>query len=225
MFEFLMHRRDYESMKRLYNWFHKHYGNIEEQLGERVDEILDSTVRLLPDLNQKTALEYACGSGMLSLMTAKLFKSVDASDASEGMLGRAKMRASQAGLSITFREGNILEIDEAENSYDYVFVSFALHLFPLEKQVEILKKLLNISREALIIIDHGKKWKMSVAIVEWIEGGYYDKFIKTDFSKIADRIGAKKFEEKQFLFKDFMSCSYMAFHKNTFLSTGSHQKL
>lgn len=225
MFDFLMYRRDHESMKRLYNWFYRRYGSIEEKLGKRVDEILDSTVRNIPDLNRKTALEYACGSGMLTLRLASLFKSVDGRDFSDGMLGRARMRAEEAGVSVNFMQGNILDIDEAENSYDYVFISFALHLFPLEKQLEILKKLYHVAREAVIIIDHGKKWKLSVAIMEWMEGGYYDKFIKTDFSKVAEKIEVKKFEEKQFLFEDSMSCCYMAFNKKSLRSLPDNNNL
>jgi hypothetical protein len=38
---------------------------------------------------------------------------------------------------------------------------------------------------------------LSAALVEWFEGGYYDKFIKQDFEPIAREIGCRSFQEDQ----------------------------
>lgn len=199
-------------MKRLYNWFCLFYSGIEKDLSPKVEKIVASNVATIPGVRNATALEYACGTGMLTFKLAKIFSSVDARDASTGMLGRAIKMAAEEKISINFKEGNILEPAEKPDSYDYAFVSFALHLFSPKQEARILKTLLSIARNAVIIIDHGKKWSLSAAIVEWLEGGYYDTFIKTDFSRVAEDIGARKFEEKQIGF-DSSNFSYLVFYK------------
>ncbi len=201
------HRRKLHAMKRLYNWFHNFYGGIEKWLSPTIDEVIKKKILLFPDLSSKTALEYACGSGALSLRLGEIFKSVDGRDLSKGMLERARMRAKEAGIDINFREGNLLKIDEKEKSYDYVFISYALHLLSPENEKITLKKLLSVAKKALIIIDHNKKWNLATAITEWLEGGYYDKFIRLDFKKIAEEIGVSGFEEDE-----VGECQYMAFY-------------
>ena len=195
-------------MKRLYNWFHKYYGFIERSLGPVLGKVMNSALISVPDASGKTALEYACGSGLLTLRLAGIFKSVEGIDASIGMLRRANKRAHDAGLVIHFREGNILEPGEPPASFDYVFVSFALHLFSPEDETFILKKLLAIAREAVIVIDHGRKRDALTAFVEWLEGSYYDRFITQDFAAVAGEIGAARFEEHS-----IEGCSVMFFYQ------------
>jgi ubiquinone/menaquinone biosynthesis C-methylase UbiE len=203
---FLVRRRSHESMKQLYNWFHACYGIIERSLGPALDKVVSECVKPIPDAGNKTAIEYACGSGLLTLKIAPFFKSVEARDLSGGMLSRARDRARKAGLDIAFREGNILAIDEKERSHDWVFVSCALHLFPPEDEAAILSRLLSVAREGVMIIDHNKQWNPLAALVEWLEGSFYDAFIKTDFSAVARKIGVRLFEEKT-----IGKCSVMTF--------------
>lgn len=185
-------------MKRFYDWFHKYYGGIEKSLGPVLDAVIREKIGMFPAKESKAVLEYACGSGLLTLKLAGHFDSVDDRDASSGMLGRARARMSSMGIAnVSFSTGNILEPDEAPGSYDYVFVSFALHLFSPASEREILGKLLAIAREAVVIIDHGRNWEFMTALVEWIEGSYYDTFIRTDFAPIARDIGASRFDEEQ----------------------------
>lgn len=202
------HRRSVDSMKRFYDWFHKYYGGIEKAIGRSLEGVVEKKLAALPGASLKNALEYACGSGSLTLELAKLFKSVRSRDLSKGMLERAKKRAVDAGLTnVTLCEGSMLQPDEPNKSYDYVFISFALHLFSPGDEKRILLALLSIARSAVVIIDHPKKWGLMTAFVEWIEGSYYDRFIRLDFSAIAKEIGAGKFEETE-----IMDCSVMIFH-------------
>lgn len=190
-------RRSTHAMKRLYNKIFRFYGYFEKTLDPKIDAIVKKRIEIIPNISSQTAIEYACGSGLLSLKLAPLFKSVTSRDLSVKMLERAKERAKRTGCFVQFSEGNILSINEHEKSYDYAFVSCALHLFSPSIEEDILKNLCKIARKAVIIIDHGKKWKAGTAVVEWFEGSYYDKFIKTDFKAIAGRIGCKSFEEDQ----------------------------
>ena len=198
MFQFPKFRRSQHTMKRMYNHIAGFYGSIEKSLGPNLDSVVEEKISKIPDISKSAALEYCCGSGLFTLKTAPHFKSVTAKDQSTAMLERAKKRAKDAGITnITFDEGNVLEINEQPKSYDYVFISFALHLFPLEKEIEILKKLYSVAKKAVIIIDHNRKWGLPIAIVEWFEGSYYDKFIKTDFNEVARQIGCKSFNEEE----------------------------
>jgi ubiquinone/menaquinone biosynthesis C-methylase UbiE len=195
-------------MKKLYNWFYAHYGIIEKSLSSTMAEISQSVLTTIPDVTEKSAIEYACGSGLLSLYLARHFKTVEARDQSTGMLARAKKRAEDAHLTVHFNEGNILDIKEKDASYDWAFVSFALHLFHPDQEKEIIRKLFALSRNGVIIIDHGKRWNPLAAFVEWLEGSYYDAFINIDFSEIAKEIGATRFEEKK-----IKTSSVMIFYK------------
>lgn len=197
MIKFPKYRRSVDAMKRLYNRIHRYYGGTERYLGPKIDKIVQEKISVLPDIYGSTALEYCCGSGTLSLKLAELFESVTAKDLSTGMLERARERAKNAGCYIQFCEGNVLDIDEPDKSYDYVFISFGLHLFPIETEKEILKRLCSVARRAVIIIDHGRKWNFPIAVVEWFEGSYYDQFIKYDFSSVMHDIGCQAFEEAE----------------------------
>jgi ubiquinone/menaquinone biosynthesis C-methylase UbiE len=184
-------------MKRFYNWYNKYYGGMEKVLSPTIGEAIEQQISKVQSIENKTALEYACGTGFLTTHIAPLFKIVKAKDASTGMLNVAKKRAEEKGLTskVEFSEGNLLDITEGSKSYDYVFISFALHLFSPQVQETILKKMLNIAKEKVIIIDHKKKWEPITAFVEWIEGSYYDKFVKMDFKEIADRLNVKEFSQ------------------------------
>jgi ubiquinone/menaquinone biosynthesis C-methylase UbiE len=201
-------RRSQQSMKKFYNWFHSHYGIIEKSLSSTMNEVSKSVLQSIPDVKNKSAVEYACGSGLLSLHLARHFKTVEARDQSSGMLERAKKRAGEAHRTVHFSEGNILDIKEKDNSFDWSFVSFALHLFHPDQEKEIVRKLFALSRDGVIIIDHGKQWNPLSAFIEWLEGSYYDAFIKIDFSAVAKEIGVARFEEKK-----IKTSSVMIFYK------------
>lgn len=194
---FITRRRSQYSMKKLYNWFHRYYGIVEFNLSSSVSAALELAVKDIKNIETKSAAEYACGSGLLSLKLAGKFSSVEGRDLSSGMIARAKKRMNKTGHTVNFYEGNILDITLPDNSYDWAFVSFALHLFSPDDVKKIMQGLLRISREGVIIIDHSRKWNAFAAFVEWLEGSYYDKFISTDFSEIAKLYGCTSFTESE----------------------------
>jgi ubiquinone/menaquinone biosynthesis C-methylase UbiE len=183
-------------MKLFYDRYCCFYKYIEKILDALLDKIIENNIQVLQNTQSKTILEYGCGTGLLTLKLSPLFKTIHARDLSDGMINRAQERAIAFGINnVTFTIGNILEPDEALHSYDYVFLSFILHLFPPEVEIIILKKLLGIAKKAVIVIDHARKWELFSAIIEWIEGSYYDKFRKLDFREIGKQIGARKADE------------------------------
>lgn len=204
---FFEHRRDSHSMTHFYNKFYKLFGKLEKVIIPMLEGVLAEKVVPIKGRENKTVLEYACGSGALTLQLADLFKSVEGKDSSVMMLERAMNRSREAEKNIRFSKGDMLNITEADKSYDYVFVSFALHLIPIEDEINAMKKFLSIAREGVFIIDHSKVWNWKVAAMEWWEGSYYDQFIKYDFSAEAEKLGASGFEECE-----IGKCSVMAFN-------------
>lgn len=202
----LFYRRSLHSFIRLYNWFCFFYAPVEKVLGPELELIIRDKIVPIPNIEQKTALEYACGTGLLTYKIAPYFKFVHARDLSSGMLRKGRQRNEKATNNIVFSEGNILQIDEAEKTYDWVFVSCALHLFSPEEEIRILKQLCLVAREGVVIIDHSKKWNFIAAFVEWLEGSYYDKFVCINFSEVARKVGAKEFNEL-----NYKKCSVMIF--------------
>ncbi len=200
-------RRSPESMKRLYNWFYKYYRHVEHQIGPMLDEVVEQRIRTLPGISEMTAADFACGTGMLTLKLAPLFSQVTGFDQSAGMLGRARARAESLGQSVRFVEGSLLDIRDRDVSFDWMFASFALHLFPPATGAKILENLLRISTQGVFVVDHSRRRSFATALVERLEGSWYDTFIRTDFAPIAARIGAK-FEEDE-----INDCMVLVFRK------------
>jgi ubiquinone/menaquinone biosynthesis C-methylase UbiE len=192
-------------MRKMYNWFSRFYRKF-NLLSQILDEAVAAHVPLIPEVGSKTALEYACGIGFLTLPLASRFKSVTARDLSPVMLATAKERAAGANLTVDFKEGNLFEIDEKDKTYDWVFISFALHLFSPEHQERIIRRLLSIAREGVMIIDHTHRRDFITSLLEWLEGGYYDAYLKMDFRELAMRCNAREFDRD-----DREYCTVMTF--------------
>ncbi len=195
-------------MRWLYNWFHRYYGAIEHHLDAKLDQVVWEKVATLDRIGELTALDYGCGSGLLTLKLVPHFSSVTGRDQSAGMLRRARTRAASLGVDAAFREGSLLTVDEPDRSVDWVFVSFALHLFPPETVTEILANLLRVGRHGVMVVDHSRKSDWATALVERLEGSWYDRFIRMDFEEVARQIGAARFEETE-----IAECLVLTFHR------------
>ena len=203
------YRRSPDSMRNFYNLIHLVYGLIEGHLGPKLDRVLSTVLPLLNiDSHQTTALEYACGSGLLSLKLAPHFSLLTCRDQSCGMLERAKRRALKADLFPRFEIGNMLDITESPDSVDYVFISFALHLFSSQQRQEILTMLRKVVRKEVIVIDHCRKSDWLTEWVERIEGSHYDEFIREDFDARANDAGFKQVVESE-----VATCMVLRFQK------------
>lgn len=190
------HRRSVESMRHFYNRFHRVYGAVEWHLGPKMDQVVQQQIAPLASAPKGTAVEYACGSGLWTGKIAPYFAQVTAIDQAEGMLQRAQKRLQQFP-QVQFRMGNILKMDLEEQSVDYAFVSFALHLFSAEDRLRILKQLLRIARQGVCIVDHSRKWDALTAAVEWWEGSHYDGFIADDFVQVAQRLHCSSWSDQE----------------------------
>ena len=193
----LMHRRSPGSMRAFYNRIARLYFPIERAVDAILGGIEERWIAALPGARTQSAIDYACGSGSFTLLLARHFRSVEGRDAAEKMVESARRRADKAGVPVVFSIGDLLSIQEADGSFDRVFMSYALHLFPPEQIPGILRRLYRVARESVMIVDHPRKWGLGTAFMEWLEGSYYDRFIRMEFGKIAAEIGARFFREWQ----------------------------
>ncbi len=204
------HRRDTASLKRFYDWFYLFYGAIELMIGRSERKVMRSLFDGRPGLRDESVLELACGTGLLTLELARRFGRVEARDISTGMLGKATRRLARRGFAVgedvVFREGDMAALKDPDGSFDRVFISYALHLLPPDKVPGVLKRLVSVCRKEVVVIDHSLRWKPMTALVEWVEGSYYDKFIGLDFIELAKSAGARSFSNTE-----IAGCSVLVF--------------
>ena len=98
---------------------------------------------------QDEVLECACGTGLLSGVIAKKCKSLVATDFSVKMLKKAKKKYGEYS-NVQFKEGNILQIEYPEESFDVVVAANVIHL--LDEPYRALKELDRVCRKGGRII-------------------------------------------------------------------------
>ena len=83
-------------------------------------------------------LECACGTGFLSAVIAPRCKSLVASDFSANMIKKAKKNCREFS-NITFKQGNILSIEDNDETFDVVVAANVIHL--LDEPIKAVKEL------------------------------------------------------------------------------------
>ena len=77
--------------------------------------------RWLPENKDARILELCCGTGRLTLPIAKEGYDITGIDYTPSMLAQAKIKASEAGLEISFIEADIRTLDLRENTTSSLF--------------------------------------------------------------------------------------------------------
>ncbi|MBN2344597.1 MAG: class I SAM-dependent methyltransferase [Deltaproteobacteria bacterium] len=183
------YHRSTDSMKQFYERIHGLYWFVEKYMGHCLTDVMSELSARIPLSGRLTALEYCCGSGLLTIELSQYFEAVTARDLSPKMLARAQKRTARKS-NISFSEGNVLHIDDPDSCADYAFISFGLHLFSPTDRKEILRQLLRTARKEVIIIEHLPKVELLVALAEWLEGSHYFDFVNTEWRKVADELNA-----------------------------------
>ncbi len=98
--------------------------------------------KMRPELKKEmNVLELACGTGQLSFRLAGWVHLWEATDFSEAMIAEAKKREGSARLHFSVQDATCLPY--AENSFDAVVISNALHIMPCpEKALEEIRRVL-----------------------------------------------------------------------------------
>jgi SAM-dependent methyltransferase len=88
--------------------------------------VTDFAHRIGPHVRGKRVLELGCGTGQFSLLLGQLTPQLTAVDFSAPALSVARRRANEAGLSVEFREADILDLDLGQR-FDLVCGTAVLH--------------------------------------------------------------------------------------------------
>lgn len=103
------------------------YDIAEAVNGKVYREMTEFVARLVP--KGAKVLDCAAGTGALSLAAARKAESVLCTDLSENMLFRARKKAKRARVdNIRFEKRNILDLCDADDTYDAVIAGNVLHL-------------------------------------------------------------------------------------------------
>ncbi|MBN2525403.1 MAG: methyltransferase domain-containing protein [Deltaproteobacteria bacterium] len=182
--------RSTEEMQAFYDRIHQMYWFVERHIRPGLVDVLSTLDGKLDMSGAPTVLEYCCGSGLLSMQLATRFFHVTGRDLSEKMLQRAT-RLAQNHTNITFETGNVLNITDPPDSFDFAFISFGLHLFGPDDRKQILKQLLRVVSREVVIIEHPPQWQWLIAVMEWLEGSHYTDFINTEWHAVAKELDAE----------------------------------
>lgn len=188
--------RDSDAMKRFYNWFHRFYGMVEANLGPSLEKAMHALDPHSQRYTGDSILEWACGSGGLGYQLIPRVDRYEGRDQSAGMLGRAHRKWSRYQGSEKCRydqppffEGDMVCGPETGMEWDWIFMSFSLHLFDAETERKILARSLAHARKGVVVIDHEQRYQPLVALVERLEGSHYREFLELDFSEVARFLG------------------------------------
>ena len=111
--------------------------------------------RWLPENKDARILELCCGTGRLTLPIAKEGYDITGIDYTPSMLAQAKIKASEAGLEISFIEADIRTLNLPEK-YDFIFIPFNSihHLYRNEDLFKALACVRNHLKEGgLFLLD------------------------------------------------------------------------
>ena len=90
-------------------------------------ETVEHTLKYLK--HSDTVLDYACGTGSMTLEIANHVKEIYAADLSARMLAVVKSRAEQSGIeNIYFTQGTIFDVPHEDGSLDVILAFNILHL-------------------------------------------------------------------------------------------------
>jgi len=114
---------------------------------ERAIIVADEIVKLIPDLDKKTGLEYGCGTGLLSFYLQQYIKHITLMDNSQGMIKVLKQKIQNE--KINNMTPILLDLSKGKNTdkkFDIIYLLLVLHhILDIDKIFENFKKMLNPS--------------------------------------------------------------------------------
>lgn len=152
-----------EAMKSQYArvaWFYDGWGRITE------DNALDRLLALAAVEDGMSILEVAVGTGRLFEKLVKLNPSGNnqGMDLSPSMLAHAQSRLEHSAKPGAYRlqEGSAYELPYESESFDVLFNTYMLDMFPVEDQTRVLGEFLRVLKPggklAIGYFSHGQKW-------------------------------------------------------------------
>lgn len=151
-------QRNYDKMSRVYDLF----AGSEKRFTE-------AGLRLLDVKPGERVLEIGCGTGHALRVLSAAGGHVSALDLSIGMLTRARRAVTRSGANAELCQGDALSLPFKANSFNAVFLSFTLELFPNEEIQLVLKECRRILRwdGRLGVVSLAKEHTRMVRLYEW----------------------------------------------------------
>lgn len=97
------------------------------QVGDRFRPVAERLVEELAPAGLRV-LDAGTGTGNLAVAAARAGADVDAFDLTPALLDEARRRAADAGVTVRFREGDLLDMPYADGTFDVVASTFAAFL-------------------------------------------------------------------------------------------------
>ncbi len=182
----------------MYNKFGKKYHETRKQ-GRFYNEYLEmpASLKLLPDIKNKTVLDAGCGSGIYAKTLAALGGNVIGVDISQTMIDIANEEKLPTD-KIQYRVGNLENLDWVEdNSMDVIICNYVLeNLHDIQPIFKGFFRILRVRGECLFSISHpiracSQRTKEGDAEV-WQLENYYDHSIR--IADFGDGLKVKKYK-------------------------------
>lgn len=167
--------------KKFWQRFAKIYAPFMKSSAPLYNEICD---KITQQLNRNMdVLELACGSGQLSFKLSNYVKTYEATDFSDQMISEAKKK--QKGSRLHFSVQDATNLPYADNSFDAVIISNALHIMPYpEKALSEIKRVLKfdgILFAPTFIHGESKGYRLRIKMMEAVGFRTYSKWSEKDF--------------------------------------------
>jgi ubiquinone/menaquinone biosynthesis C-methylase UbiE len=126
-------------------------------------------LRLLDPKPGEGVLEIGCGTGHGLAWLAKAGAAVNGLDLSAGMLARARRAVKRSGASADLCQGDAVRLPFKSNSFNAVFLSFTLELFPEDEIPLVLAECRRLLRwdGRLGVVSLAKEKASMVRLYEW----------------------------------------------------------
>lgn len=113
----------------------------------RSEDILERIVRMAQPRPENTALDVACGPGLLVCAMAQLVRHATGIDLTPAMLEQARTAQNDQGLTnISWDQGDVSAMPYPDGSFDIVTCRFAFHHFP--EPLPVLREMRRVCRPA-----------------------------------------------------------------------------
>ena len=94
---------------------------------ERAETIAREIISILPGSGKLTAMEFGCGTGLLSLCLQPYFRHITLIDSSEGMISVVREKIQRVGITNMTPLCLDLLADALHEKFDVIYTSMALH--------------------------------------------------------------------------------------------------
>ena len=115
------------------------------------DLVCQHLVKQVPDLSNKSILDFGGGTGLIALPLTKQAKSVTLVDIADKMLAQARLKIESQKLSNLYLIQQDLLLEPLEEEFDLIIVSRVLHHMPnLEDSLAMFKEHLTLGGQLFI---------------------------------------------------------------------------